>query len=271
MSDTDDTNPTPPAPEEVPAEQAKMEVFIREEILTIKRDTRQTYWVGLIFAVALAVYMGVILKMVREFTDPTLIAQNLSFHIERYVPELLKEAETQLIAQAPVMADNVSNTFIETVPKLRVFAEEQIKTVQADFIPYLSSEFQDIIRSYFVDNGAELEAFAVEHKDNPEAAANMFVAAMLDELAVELGNRLEIEADGRDANYFKHNLLYSLESIDAHLEQLTGDSAVMDHRHQLQRKIIAALVQRLTDHKLFEALPEPALPQMAFPEFELTE
>lgn len=266
MSDTDTNTPTSPESDDISAEQAKMELFIREEILTIKRDAKQTYWVGLIFAVALAVYMGVILKMVREFTDPTLIAQNLSYHIEQFVPKLLAEAEEQLISQAPVMAASVSDTFVETVPKMRTFAEEQIATVHKDFIPYLSLEFQDIIRAYFADNSDELKAFADLHKGDPEAAANAFAATMLDELAIELGERLEIEADGRDANYFKRNLLYSLESIDAHLATLSENPQSLDHRHQLQRKIIAALVQRLTDHELFQSIPEPALPELELPE-----
>lgn len=266
MSDTDTSPHQQHEPEDSSAEQAKMEYFIREEILTIKRDAKQTYWVGLIFAIALAVYLGVILRMVREFTDPTLIAQNLSYHIEQSVPKVLAEAEERLISQAPVMAASVSDTFVQTVPKMRVFAEEQVSTVHKEFIPYLSLEFQDIIRAYFADNAAELRAFANTHRGDPEAAANAFAASMLDELAEKLGERLEIEADGRDAHYFKHNLLYSLESIDTHLATLLQEPSTLDHRYQLQRKIIAALVQRLTDHELFQSIPEPALPELDLPE-----
>lgn len=226
-----------------------LEDFLREEVVFINRSNQQTLWLGGIFAVALIVYMFLILRMVQEITDPELITNYIAAQVEEQTPVIIGDIERELKRQAPLVANSMSESFVHSIPELRRLAETQIDFCARDMIPHLSRELQEVIRSYIEDNGEEFREFVNAHK-NDENFAKSFTADLARELGEALDNELRNNSE-YDFESFKYNILHGLVAINQHLEELSvGRPEELPHRLQLQRKIIAAMINKLTSEEL---------------------
>ncbi len=222
-----------------------LENFLREEVVFINRSNQQTFWLGGIFAIALIVYMYLILRMVQEITDPELITNYITAQVEEQTPIIIGDIERELKRQAPLIADSISQSFVKSVPELRRLAESQIDLCAQEMIPHLSRELQEVVRSFIEENSEEFRQFVNAHKNDENFAAS-FTADLARELGEALDNELRNNSE-YDFASFKYNILNGLVAINSHLEDLTVERPEqLPHRLQLQRKIIAAMIKKLT-------------------------
>ncbi|MDX2111512.1 MAG: hypothetical protein SFY80_14875 [Verrucomicrobiota bacterium] len=243
-----------------PSTNQDYEAFLRDEVSQINRSNRQALFLGAIFAVALIVYMTVILNMIRGFLDPELITNNIAVQIEKQTPVFIADAELNLKLQAPAVAESLSLTFLRAIPALRAEAEQQIDLCHKEMIPHLSLELQEIIRTYILENKDELKAFVDAHRADPDFA-NQFTSDMLAELGTQLDATMKIDFEGRDITYFKENVMAGLLALNTHLDTLaTPNPEKLDYRLRLQRKILASLINKLTSQEFTNNQIELLLP-----------
>ena len=224
----------------------KLDKFLREEVDRINRATRWIWIVGGFFAIIMIIYMSAILHMARTFLDPENAAWAIAEQMQSNTPQFLDQIEVSLKLKAPEIANHVTETFLKSVPELRRVAEDQINFTYEEMIPHLSVEFQNMIKAYIADNGEIIREFAQNH--NNHEFADFFTEEMLSLLGEHLNETLYDDYSGRDFEYIQENCLYALLSMNEHLGQLLSDDpALMDRRELLQRRILAALTQRLLE------------------------
>lgn len=220
--------------------------FLEEEIERTHKGTQTTYLFGIIIAVLVGGYMAFILFMVQTMLEPQNLALLIRNQVEIAGPQIIREAEASLTAQATDIAEGISDDFMRLVPRIGEAGREQIDMAYEEYLPVLSDEFAAIIKDYVDQNADELKAFASDH--NSKDFAEYFTLAMMQELTIRLDERLQDSYDGRGIKYFDENVLISLMAID---ETVTGlaeaDLSELDRRERLQRKILARLVTSVID------------------------
>lgn len=240
--------------------------FLRTEAAKIRRQARVTWIVGTLMIAAIGAYFSFIHYMIRTVAEPQTLANFAAATIEEATPPLIAEVEATLKAEAPEVANHLSQTFLTTLPELRRGAEAQIRLCHEEMIPHVSRELQGMIQAYVSENGDELRAFVRAHDD--AAFAQHFTEAVFEELGHQINQTFQIEGEGADVVYFKDNLMIALLAMESHLDALGGDPAKLDERQRKQRRALAALANKLADPEVFNAMPQdplPTIPEDALP------
>lgn len=234
--ETATANQTPCCKEEAEA----LKQFLREETSRTRRGVTVTYTIGICVGALLTFYMFFIINSFKATLDADQIAEIIATEVEYYVPEFVREVETDLAAQAEPLADSLSQEFLALVPQFAAEGKAQIDRTHEEMIPFLSEEFSAIVSDYIDANGAALQALAEDHSN--EEFASYFTEAMLEELEIQLNRHLQDSYEGRDLSYFQENLTLGLQAMDAKLtELLEADPKDLDRRELLQRKLLARL------------------------------
>ena len=227
---------------------SSLEEFLENEIATIERSTRKTWIGGILFGLFLVGYLNFSLFMLHTFLDPKNAAILIVAQVEENAPAFLADTEQALRNKAPMLAEEVSVTFIKSIPKVRRMAQEQIALAHRELIPYLSWEFQMMLRTYIQENSLIIQEIAGEGDIN--AFADQFTRALLDQFAERLDESLAEEYGGRDLKFVRENLLFALESMNEYLTYLTKqDPKSLNHREILQRRILAVVTRRVIEGK----------------------
>ncbi|GHB99185.1 hypothetical protein [Cerasicoccus arenae] len=229
------------------SDEKKLIDFMREEIARTRKGVGHTYLFGIIAAVLVAGYMAFILSMVKQATDGEFLAIAVRQQVEQAVPDMIHSGEMTLAKNASISANKVSNRFKQLVPKFAATGKEKIDMSYQDQIPYLSEEFNDMVRLYIKSNEVELREFANQH-DSQEFAEE-FTRQMMAEFALQIDIRMKDATGGNGLNYFNENLLQSLVAMDTTLgELLNKPEDQLTQRERLQRRILARMVLHITSH-----------------------
>lgn len=229
------------------SEEKKLIDFMRAEISRTRNGVGQTYLYGTIAAVLVAAYMTFILVMVKEATNGTFLAAAVRVQVEEAVPEMIRSGEFALADKAKLTANRVSNEFKRLVPRFIETGKEKIDMAYEDQIPYLSEEFQDMVKSYIQSHRTELAEFADQH--DSEEFAEEFTRQMMAEFALQIDARMKEATGGDGLAYFNENLLQSLVAMDTTLDELVNTpEADLSQRQRLQRRILARMVLHVTAH-----------------------
>ena len=185
--------------------------------------------------------------MVATFADPNNAAYLVSETVQENVDDIMVEAEIALKNRALPLANQSSDIFLQTIPRLSAAGEEQIDLAIDVMIPQISRELEDLLVGYIHENSGNLKLLA-EHSDK-EALARAFVASLMDEWGRLFNERIEAETEGQlNAKYFLQNTLYGLQTVNAHLEAITSkDLEDLNRQEMLQVQIVAALLRRITE------------------------
>jgi len=229
----------------------KLEDFMRSEIERTRKGIGTTYIFGGIVAILIALYMTFILNMLKEATNGQFLAIAVRQQIEAAAPEMISSGEEALAAEAAVLANNLSNRFLEIIPELAQTGKESIDATYSEVIPYVADEVSAIVRDYIRFNEAEIREFADSH--SIEQFAREFTRQVMDEFATQMDKRMKETTGGEGLAYFNDNLLVSLQAMDGTLEELLETPAdQLTRRERLQRRILARLVTTVT-----EQMPDP--------------
>jgi len=220
--------------------------FLKQEADSLDKVTRRTWIIGAMVGLFLIGYLYFALFMLQFFLNPKNAALMISTQVQENAPEFLFQTEQALRKKAPELAHEMSATFISSIPKLRFKAQEQIVTVYREMIPYLSLEFQRMIREYVAENSGLLRELVAE-KDF-DASASRFTAELVEQLGARLNETLEEDYGGRNLKYMNENLLTSIQAMDQHLAHLMEvDSAHLGRQELLQKQILALITRRLLE------------------------
>ncbi len=236
-------------PQTAPGE-GDLNAFLEQETRRLQSSTRNTWIVGILFALFLLFYMSYVLKMISTILDAENAAFLITDHVKENTPKFLEETERALVMKAPELADEMSRVFIQTIPQLRKVAQDQIDTAIEEMIPFLSREYEEVLTSYIKSHGGELrELTAVE---SPQEFADNFTKGLVLLFGEELNKYLRKEYGGRDLNFFKENSVLSLQAMNEHLEELLAEELDgMDRYERLQRRLLAIIT-----HRLIQTMPE---------------
>lgn len=226
---------------------SSIDSFFESEISRLEKSNRNWTIGGILILLFITSYLTLLLVMARTFLDPRNAALLISAKVEENAPEFLFQSEQALRKKAPALAAQMSETFLAAIPEFRVAAQNQLELTHQQMIPHLSEEFQSIINTYVDDNREWLEALA--DGNDIDNFADTFTSDVMDRLGKSLEAELMENYEGRDYIYFQHNMLFALEAMNAHLEELiAADATEQDRRTVLQRRILSALTQRLIEN-----------------------
>lgn len=221
----------------------RLSTFIHNETLSIQRSTRRTIVFGGVLALLIAGYMGFVIFMLKGFLEPQALAMVVADQVAETLPDVINSAELTLRAKAPELANQITDSFMQAIPKMAETGKQEIDLAYQERIPYINEEFKNIVRDYIEDNSEELVAFTETH--SAEAFAQYFTEQMMVELGVQLEQRLN-DSHARTSNlkYFSNNLTYSLLAMNTTLDEfLHQDINQLTRQERLQRRILARLVQ----------------------------
>ncbi len=220
--------------------------FLTQETDSFNKAARKTWLAGVAVWLFLGGYLYFALFMLQFFLNPRNAALMISDQVQENAPEFIFQTEQALRREAPKMAHEMSATFLASIPKIRLEAQKQIASVHRDMIPFISVEFQRMIREY-VEENSEILVELVEEEDI-DAFASRFTAELVEQFGARLNDTLEEEYGGRNLQYVNENLLTAIQSMDKHLSYLLDvDSAHLDRPELLQKQILALITRRLIE------------------------
>ena len=229
-----------------PTNSENLPEFLEDEIREIEKTTRKSWIGGAIFGIFLISYLTFAMFMLRTFLDPANAVLVIIDQVEQNAPEFLFQTEQALRHQAPLLAEEMSATFLAAIPKFRRMAQEQLAHAHRELIPYVSWEFQMMLRTYIKENSQIIEELVGE--DDIEAFAQRFTDELIDQLGQRLDETLEEDFGGRNLAFVTDNLLLALKSMDEHLAFLVESNPTdLGHKELLQRRILAVLTRRVIE------------------------
>ncbi len=218
--------------------------FLDDEIIRIQKTTRKTWIAGVLIGIFMILYMNFILTMTRTFFDAENAALLISSYVQESAPEFLDETEKALKIKAPVVANQLSQTFLKIIPELRETAEFHLDYAANEMIPYISWEFQNIITEYIESNSESLKLLA-ENTDS-KLFTETFISEVLDLFAQRLEVTMKDQYDGRDYIFVKDNSVLAVQAMNEYLEDLIDTNIdKLDRKSRLERKILATLTNKM--------------------------
>ena len=218
--------------------------FLISETESLNKKTKTTFIIGVIFIAVIISYMSFILWMVSTLLEPQNAAIMITQQVDANLPKFYLEAERALSLKAPVLANQMSEVFLNTIPELRKSAENQIELTFKEIVPYVSRQFEDMITDYIILNADSLRALAEE--STIDEFIDHLTNVLITQFSESMGREIESQYGNRNLVYFRENSLLTLETMNTHLENLLhADISTMDRRHQLQRRILADITQKL--------------------------
>lgn len=220
--------------------------FITEETARMKKAARTTWIAGGIILLVLLGYFSFILTMVKTFTKPENAAYLVADSVKTNFPSFMETTEELLAERSIYLANDISGTFIESIPQLREEAEVQIEYAHTDMIPHVSKEFQTILVDYIRDNEEEIRLLA-EH-DTGAGFNEAFIDELMGLFSAHMNDYMEQNFDGRNLAFIQENTLIGLQSMNTYLDELIAMPAEEMSRIQtLQKQLLASVTRRVIE------------------------
>jgi len=219
--------------------------FLESETARMSKAARTTWIVGGIIIVFLFLYFSFILTMAKTFTEPENAAFLVADNVKTNFPSFMETTEALIAERSVYLAEDLSSTFIASVPTLREEAEAQMDLAHTEMIPFVSDEFQEMLTAYIMQHSAEIRILAEE---GGSEFTDEFVAGVMDEFGNYMNEQMEESFFGRDLNFVKDNTLIALQAMNAYLDELMAlDPSEMNRIQALQKQLLATITRKVIE------------------------
>ena len=220
--------------------------FLESETSRMNKATRTTWIAGGVILLFLIGYFSFILTMVKTFTEPENAAFLVADNVKTNFPSFIETTEAVLAERSVYLADDLSSTFLNSVPMLREEAQAQIDLSYTEMIPHVSGEFQLILTNYIEDHKSEIKVLA--EQGDSEAFTEAFVAEVMNEFGAYMDDYRAESFDGRDLKFIQENTLVGLQAMNVYLgELMTMPADELTRIQSLQKNLLAAVTRRVIE------------------------
>lgn len=232
--------------DETKTEENELKQFLNEEIDRNKKAIRTTGIVGLIVILLVACYMFGTVILVRSMLEPMTAARMIGEQIELNLPSVLNETEQALQLHAPVLANTLSQSVMDALPKVRREAEKQIDSSYQELLPLIRQEMLSTFHTYVNDHREEITDY-YETQKSPDFA-KFFVDEVISEMTGSLNRELRQDSRGRDLVHVQVASLNALKEVNEELSRLLQmKPEEMTRSERLQRRLIVTWIQALDE------------------------
>jgi hypothetical protein len=168
---------------------ARLEQLRRDLTAERKRTGRSalvTGIIGLIALIALGVYFTIGYRMIDETTQPERIVTVGTQLLDDKLPEVRRSAQEQVVANAPVWAEGLSQQAQAALPTGREKLEDYVLTQVEDTLKKGTVLTEDRFREFLRNNSAQLERNIQELSQSPELAESS-LASLQEAVEKEIG------------------------------------------------------------------------------------
>lgn len=184
--------------------------------------------------------------MVKAFTKPENAAFLVADSVKSNFPSFIETTEELLAERSIYLANDLSSTFLQSVPQLREEAQAQIEYAYTDMVPHVSREFQTILDDYIRENEEEIRLLA--EQDTSEGFTEAFVAELMDLFTFYMNGYMKENFDGRDLQFVQENTLIGMQTMNTYLDELmamTPDE--MSRIQSLQKDLLTTVTRRVIE------------------------
>jgi hypothetical protein len=220
--------------------------FLQGEIARQRRRNRKTWTIGLVFTVILALYLGGIAQFLKSSVlDPRRAAEMASYIAQQHLPQILRDAEAELTASAPAVADRAVANLLTLPAHIGTEARGQINVVTDDMLPLLAYELTSTLQAHMEERAAKAATLLEGHLD--EASVQAFVDQLASDVVEDLDREMQADS-GEGIDHMLSMSLAALQDFNYQLKELNGRKPEeLSREDQLHRRLLVLCMRALDE------------------------
>ena len=159
----------------------------------VLKSARIILSVGIVLAIVVAVYLGVLFNAYVDMIEPEALAETASGVALGALPTMQETLETSLRDAAPGMVKQAKDTLIENIPKIREALEDKMDVVADGMIDKLDEALDPMVDEVLKGSKEDIEEM-LKDLDDEEMAIQLGMK-LKDELAKQFAEQVDTDLD----------------------------------------------------------------------------
>jgi len=149
---------------------SSLRAYLTEQVQATRRGTRSFLIIAAIVFVVIVAYLSYLFTYINGFfSEPKMIAGLIRARAIDSLPRYASTLESELVARAPGLADDISKAVMDMIPKIRAEAQKRVARIVKDLVRELEVRMEPELDKLIKENKAILAKYITQASDEEKA------------------------------------------------------------------------------------------------------